>query len=55
MSARARCPLQLVVLIWGISASLAQLSKPLASDSQLNPADNKYWLRLATDDERSGE
>jgi hypothetical protein len=47
--------LLLVLLIWGTSGSLAQLSKPLASDSQLNPADNKYWLRLATDDERSEE
>ena len=55
MMCRTTCGLQLLLLMCAIRSGWAQLSKPLASNKQLDPMQNKYWQRLATDDDRSEE
>ena len=45
---------QWLSIVLAVRPGLAQLSKPLASNAQLDPpAKNKYWQRLATDDDLS--
>lgn len=45
------CLLQLVLLACAATSALAQLSKPVASNKQVDVAANKYMQRMAVDDD----